>query len=232
MIIGIMQPYFFPYIGYWQLINTVDKFIIYDDVNYIKGGWINRNKILMNGEGRFITLQLNGASSHKHINETEIFTSDIYKRKFLKTLETYYRKAPYYQDVIPIINSIVLQDEKILSRYLELLIRRVCDYLAIKTELIVSSEIVKKNELKGQDKVLEICNLIGAKVYINAIGGKQLYSSGDFAARGVALKFIQSGNIKYRQFENDFIPNLSIIDVMMFNPVESIITMLDEYELI
>jgi len=232
MKIGIMQPYLFPYIGYWQLINAVDRYIIYDDVNFIKGGWINRNRILMNGEGKLISLQLHNASPNKLIKEVEVLGKPICNKKLLKTLESSYKKAPHYADVFSVIESVITQDEKNLARYLEFSIKRVCEYLSIDTELIVSSSIRKNNELRGQDKIIEICKILGANEYINAIGGQKLYSYSDFATKRIGLKFLQTGDIKYKQFKSDFIPNLSIIDVMMFNEPRKINIMLDDYVLL
>lgn len=232
MKIGIMQPYFFPYIGYWQLINAVDRYIIYDDVNFIKGGWINRNRILMNGEGKLINLQLHNASPNKLINEVEVLGNPICNKKLLKTLESCYKKAPHYADVFSVIESVITQDEKNLARYLEFAIKRVCEYLSIDTELIVSSTMKKNNELRGQDKVIEIYKILGADEYINAIGGQALYSQEDFEAQGISLKFLKTREINYKQYKNEFIPNLSIIDVMMFNLKDEIKRLLDKYELI
>jgi len=230
--VGIMQPYFFPYIGYWQLINAVDKFVIYDDVNFIKGGWINRNNILYNGKVKRINLQMNGASSNKLINEIEVSDSEIFRRKLLKTIEASYKKAPYFSETYKIIEDIVNNNEKNLAKYLEYSIRRISEYLLITTEIIMSSDINKNNELKGQDKVIEICQILGADKYYNAIGGQELYSREDFKKMGIELKFIKTNNISYNQFSHDFTPNLSIIDVMMFNSISEVNELLNEYTLI
>lgn len=232
MKLGIMQPYFFPYIGYWQLMNAVDKYVIYDDVNFIKGGWINRNRILMNGEAKMINLKMNGASPNKLINEVEVAEDIVYNKKLLKTIESCYKKAPYFEDVFPIIENIIIQDNKNLAKYLEYSIRKICKYLSINTELIVSSTLNKNNDLKGQDKVIAICNVLGADEYYNAIGGQELYSYSKFNTHGVKLSFLKTGMIEYQQFNNDFVPNLSILDVMMFNSVEDIKKMLNLYELL
>ncbi len=227
MKLGIMQPYFFPYIGYWQLMNVVDKYVIYDDVNFIKGGWINRNKILMNKKEKLINLQMHNASPNKLINEVEVLGDPVYNKKLLKTLEGCYKNATYYADAFPVIENVITQDEKNLANYLEFAIRKVCEYLSIDTELIVSSTINKNNDLRGQDKVIEICKLLGADEYFNAIGGQGLYSDEDFAAQGIQLKFLKTDTIMYQQFMNEFVPNLSIIDVMMFNSKEQVKKLLE-----
>ncbi|WP_315122272.1 WbqC family protein [uncultured Clostridium sp.] len=232
MKLGIMQPYFFPYIGYWQLINAVDKYIIYDDVNFINRSWINRNSILINDESKRINLQLIGASQNKLINEIEVLEDIIYKEKLLKTIETFYRKAQYYSEVFPVIENIINNDEKNLARYLEYSIKKICEYLYIDTELIVSSTIDKNNGLRGQDKILEICKILDGDEYYNAIGGQELYSYKDFESKNIKLRFLNTGKVEYKQFNNEFVPNLSIIDVMMFNSIEDIKKMLDQYELL
>jgi hypothetical protein len=231
MKLGIMQPYFFPYLGYWQLIHAVDKYVIYDDVNYIKGGWINRNNILINGESKRINLRLYKSSPNKLINEIAVLDNKIYFNKLVRTIESNYGKAPYFYDVFPVIERIIMQDESNLAKYLEYQIREVCNYLSISTEIIISSNIQKNNELKGQEKVIGICKVLGANEYINAIGGQNLYTYEDFATQGILLRFLETKKTNYTQFKNDFIPNLSIIDVMMFNEPSKINEMLDNYEM-
>jgi len=232
MKVGIMQPYFFPYIGYWQLINAVDAYVIYDDVNFIKGGWINRNNILVNGQVNFINLQTYKASPNKIINQIELLVNEMYNNKLLRKIEASYKKAPYYEEVIQLIENIIKQDEKNLAKYLANSIMKINKYLGIKTQIIMSSEIKKKYNLKGQDKVIDICKSLNATEYINAIGGIELYSKQDFITNGIQLKFLKSKEIKYKQYEDEFIPNLSIIDVMMFNSIEEINKMLNAYELL
>lgn len=232
MKLGIMQPYFFPYIGYWQLINAVDKYVMYDDVNFIKGGWINRNRILINGEAKMINVQMHGASSNKLINEVGLLENKVYDKKLLKTIESCYKKAPYFEKVFPIIKDIITQNKKKLAKYLENSIKKICKYLDINTQLIVSSSLNKNNDLKGQDKVIEICKILKADEYYNAIGGQELYCYDDFVAKNIKLSFLKTGMVEYNQFNNEFVSNLSIIDVMMFNSVEDIKEMLGHYELL
>jgi hypothetical protein len=233
MKLGIMQPYFFPYVGYWQLINVVDKYVIYDDVNFIKGGWINRNNILMSGEAKLISLQLQKASPNKLINEIEIHENTRNIKKLLKTIESNYKSAPYYATVFPMLENIITYDEKNLAEYLKYSITQICDFLSIDTEIIVSSTINKDNDLRGQDKVIEICKMLDADEYINAIGGQTLYSIEDFNKEEINLRFLKTGNISYEQFDNElFIPNLSIIDVMMFNSRDHIKEILQMYQLV
>lgn len=229
MKLGIMQPYFFPYIGYWQLLNAVDTYVIYDDVAYIKQGWINRNRMLLNGKDFMFSLPLIEASSFKNINQIDIVAGSP---KFLKSIEQAYAKAPYFHQVFPLVYSIINYEDHNLARYVTNSIHRVADYLHISTKLLVSSDIDKNNALKGQDKVLHISEMLGATQYYNAIGGQELYSKEDFSKRNISLVFLKTNPIVYKQFKNDFVPWLSILDVMMFNSVEEIQGMLNNYELL
>lgn len=229
MKLGIMQPYFMPYIGYFQLMKAVDKYVIYDDVNYIKRGWINRNNILENGEKKLFTISLHKASQNKLINEIEI--EDDFQ-KFLKTIQMNYRKAPYYSEIISLIERIVSFPDKNLARFLTNSFREILSYLSIDTELLVSSRLQKDCSLKGSDKILHICKLLGADTYYNAIGGQELYDKEEFAKNGIQLHFLQTAPISYPQFNQEFVPYLSIIDVLMFNSPEKVNKLLDEYTLI
>jgi len=226
---AIMQPYFFPYIGYFQLIDSVDTFVIYDDVNYIKQGWISKNRILLNGKDFNFVLNLKGASSFKKINEIEVGN---FNSKLSKTIQQAYSKAPFFAEAFPVIENILSNPESNLAKYLSFGITQICNYLSINTEILVSSDIQKNNELTGKDKVIEICKVLNADVYVNAIGGKELYSYEDFAEEKITLKFIKTLDIEYNQFKNEFVAWLSIIDVLMFNSPEQVKLMLNKYELV
>ena len=232
MKVGIMQPYFLPYIGYWQLINAVDKYVVYDDVNFIKKGWINRNRILSNGNDLFINILINKMSQNKLINETFLVEDESWKNKLLKTIENSYKKAPYYNCVMPILKNIVLNKENNLALYLFNSLVLVNRYIGIDTKIILSSSIIKDNKLKGTDKILEICEKLNATEYYNAIGGIELYSFDIFRKNGIILSFLKTNEITYQQFNNEFVSNLSIIDVMMFNSKDKIKEMLDDFTLI
>lgn len=224
-----MQSYFFPYIGYFQLIHAVDKFVIYDDVNYIKQGWINRNRILLNGKEFLITLKLDKAGSFKLINNINIIDN---KTKMLKTIKQAYCKAPYFSEVFSLLEKIFHCKEQNLSKFLINSIVLLCKYLDINTKILISSDFKKDNKLKGEAKVIHICKLLKADQYINAIGGMELYSKENFKKEGIDLKFIKSKPVKYEQFDNEFVTSLSIIDVLMFNHVSKVNNFLNEIEYI
>lgn len=230
MKLGIMQPYFLPYIGYFQLMKYVDKYVVYDDVNYIKGGWINRNNFLISNESRLLTIVLDGATPNKLICDIEI--KDDFG-KFLKTIRMNYSKAPFYRDVMPLLENICLSENRNLALFLLNSFRSILHYLNIDTELILSSSLNKNHSLKGKDKVIDICRLFCADTYVNAIGGQCLYNKDEFARDQIQLLFLKSSNdIVYRQFGTIYIPSLSFLDVLMFNSVEDTNLMLDNFELI
>lgn len=232
MKVGIMQPYFLPYIGYWQLMNAVDKYVVYDDVNYIKCGWINRNRILVDGQIKYINIPIKGASQDRLIKETIICDNKRLIVKNLKMIEQVYKKAPFFKEVYPQIECIYNCAKKNIPEFMMNSFEIIGNYLGIETELILSSSLEKDCSLRGQDKILAICECLKADEYYNAIGGQALYSYDAFKTRGIKLTFLQTGAIEYKRFRNEFQSNLSILDVMMFNSREQIQQMLGEFTLI
>lgn len=225
-----MQPYFMPYIGYWQRIHAVDQHIIYDDVNYIKGGWMNRNRIVIAGRPYFLSMNLVGASPNKLVNEVGVNPDPVLQGKVLKTLEQGYKKAVYYNEAMACLEPIICSKETNLAKYLEFQIREICGYIGINTEIKMSSGIEKDNSLKGQDKVIEICKKQGASMYYNAHTGMELYAKDEFEKEGLELVFIKDAStVKYRQFSNDFIPAMSIIDILMNCSKSEIGILLEDY---
>lgn len=231
MIMAGNQPYFIPYIGYWQLINAVDIFIISDDYNYIDKGWVNRNRILQNGKAAFFNIEIDHATSNKKIDQ--LFLSERMRTdKKLLQIRTVYRKAPYFEEGFALMSKIFECQEKNLADFLEYSIRCVCDYLGIGTKIIRSSSISGNAELKREYRIFDQCRYVGADTYINAIGGRALYGYDQFREEGIKLGFLQTDNITYQQFGQEFVPYLSIIDVIMFNSKEEIHKMLNQYTIL
>ena len=230
---AIMQPYLFPYIGYWQLINAVDTFVIYDDVNFIKGGWINRNNILLKNQKQIFSLALDKASPNKKINEILIMDNQKNRLSIIEKIKNAYHKAPNYNQTIPLLKEIILFEEQNLSLYIENSIKKISNYLNIKTDIIRSTDLNISKDLYAQNRVLEICKKFNTNIYVNPIGGQKLYSHEVFEENHMNLYFIQThDHISYKQFENYFIPNLSIIDILMFNNLNEIQKLLEECRLI
>ena len=233
MKLGIMQPYFFPYIGYWQLMNAVDTYVIYDDVTFIKNGWVNRNRILINGEARYFNLPTVGASSYVLIKDIKLSQEQKFFDKLIKSLEGAYKKAPCFEETMPLLETIILSGKEYMAELLELQIRSIAKHLGMNTKILLSSCDVKKNTaLRAQDKVLDICKNLHATEYYNAIGGTELYDKEIFAQNGIKLSFLATDQICYKQYKNEFVPYLSIIDVLMFNGVEKTKEFLNAFKLL
>jgi hypothetical protein len=220
--IAIMQPYFLPYIGYFQLMAAVDLFIVYDNIKYTKKGWINRNRMLQNDKDVMFSLPLKSDSDTLDVCEREL-AADFNRDKLLNQFKGAYRSAPYFAQTFPLVEQIVRYKDRNLFRFLHHSLVKTCDHLGITTEIRISSSIAIDHDLKNQDKVLALCTAVGANTYLNAIGGMELYSRETFREKGINLKFIQPKFFEYAQFGETIVPWLSIIDVMMFNSRERII---------
>ncbi len=236
MKIAIMQPYFFPYIGYFQLIQAADKFIFYDDVNFITKGWINRNRVIISRKVNYITVPLSDASQNKLIKDVYLANDSTKIKKMLASLRQSYSKAPFFADVFPLVETLLQKtsDKIPVSELAIESVTKVCDYLGINKPFEKSSSN-KYSETKGYskaDRLIQICKINNATEYINPIGGTELYQKEYFDAQGVKLFFLKSKEIKYRQFGEEFFPNLSIIDVLMFNSPAQVNDFLNCYELI
>lgn len=229
MKISIMQPYLLPYIGYWQLIQTSKYFVILDDVNFIKKGYINRNSILLNNRPYRFTLNLVNSSQNKLIKDIKIGNDT---KSILKTIEHSYKKSPFFKTTFPIFEDIFTNTEKNLSKFIGYSLIEISKYLGLKTDFIYSSKIIKKVNLKSQDRILEICQKLNADHYINNISGLNLYDYNLFLKKKIKLSFLKTNQTSYKQFKDKFIPNLSIIDIMMFNDKFKIYELLKNYTLI
>lgn len=230
MIIAGNQPYFLPYITYWQLINASDVFLIGDNYAYIRHGWINRNRILHRGAPTLFGIAVSKASSFSLISELHI--ADLDKRGKKSKLYEAYHKAPYYETGIQLVEEILDCQEDVLSEFLISSIKTICRYLDISTPIHRTSELEGNDAFKREGRIYDMCHRLGADTYINPIGGKALYDTDEFEKQGINLRFIKTGDITYQQFGDKFVENLSILDVIMFNSKDEIKEMLGRYELI
>lgn len=230
--VAVMQPYLFPYIGYFQLIRAVDVFVIYDDVNYIRQGWINRNNILLHGKAHRWTLPVADQSSFRHINRHEIGNPEHAKRKLLKLFESAYRKAPAFDEVYPLLEEVMAHPDANLAGFVANSLRRVSAFIGLDTRFALSSGIPKNPDDSAQQRVIDMVRHIGGTQYCNAIGGQALYSREDFEAAGIRLNFLRTGDVRYEQPAEEFVPCLSIIDVLMSCGRSGCLEHLDKYELI
>jgi len=236
MKIAIMQPYLFPYLGYYQLMRAVDHFVILDDGTYIKGGWINRNQILVQGRAGMFSVPLDGGGSHVKICDVQVDGKSYphWRTKFFKTLTFNYRRAPYFGDIEPLVAEVIpaqgtagLPIRQMAAHSLLAVMR----YLGLSFSHSLSSEYAKPDGVKGTDRVLFLCQALGATEYYNPPGGRQLYDRDAFRTRGVELKFLTPHKVPYAQRGADFVPWLSMLDILMFNSPEAVRTMLFAYDL-
>lgn len=220
-----MQPYFLPYLGYFQLIAAVDQFVLYDRIKYTKKGWINRNRFLLNGSDAMFSLPLKKGSDSLNIVEREL-AGDFDRRKLLGQFAGAYRHAPHFDRTMALLELIIRHPADNLFDYIHHSLTALRAHLALQTEIHVSSTLSFDNELKGQDKVIAICQAMGAQHYVNPIGGTELYAKPDFATHGIKLQFLKPRPFEYPQYGQPFVPWLSIVDVLMFNSVEAVRTCL------
>jgi WbqC-like protein family len=227
MKLAIMQPYLFPYLGYFQLIAAVDKFVFYDDVNFIKNGWINRNRLFLAGEVRYVTVPLADASSFSKINQILVQPrSTGWPRKLLETVRHSYCRAPYFGVVQSMLSEIFLTDDRRVAELAKGSVIAVSKYLGLRTRFVMSSAMYKNSHLGGVERVFDICRREEASQYVNLPGGSDLYDHQSFASRQLTLRFIEPKLTPYRQFSAQFCSSLSVLDVLMFNDRETARAML------
>lgn len=230
MIIAANQPYFLPYLSYWQMINASDIFFAGDNYAYIKRGWINRNRILYRDAPEFFGISVSKASSFSLISELHVANTD--KRRKMNKLYEAYHKAPYYEIGIQLMEEILDCKEVVLSEFLIASIKTICRYLEIDTPIRRTSELEGNDAFKREERIYDMCHRLGADTYLNPIGGKELYDAEAFARQGIKLRFINTDEITYRQFGDTFVEKLSILDVIMFNSKDEIREMLGRYMMI
>ncbi|MBU1666964.1 WbqC family protein [bacterium] len=229
MIVGSNQPYLFPYIGYWQLMNFADVYVISDSMQYIKKGYVNRNSILIDGKKHLFTLEALGVHGDTLINEVQVGNN---RKKIARSIYNAYIKAPYFKEVYPMIKEVLFYEEKNLARYIGNSIQKIAAYLEMDTKFIYLSELQGETSLTAQERTIDINKRLNANHYVNAIGGQELYNKDDFLNENIKLSFLKTEDIEYKQFKNEFVPCLSIIDIMMFNSKEKIQEMLKAYTLV
>lgn len=231
--IGVMQPYLFPYLGYFQLIATTDAFVLCDDLQYVKSSWINRNRVLCDGQPKLISFPLKKASHLGTIRERSLCDDfDKEAAALLRRISHLYTRAPYRDDVLPLLKEILEYPDRNLAAFNENSIRRICRYLGITTPICCASELNLEPHLDMQERVIQTVEKMRGELYINPVGGMELYCPAAFRERGLQLRFLQMNDFSYPQFKEPFVPALSIIDVMMFNSRQDVHDMLDRFSLL
>lgn len=229
MKLAIMQPYLFPYIGYFQLIAAVDKLTFYDDVNYIKGGWINRNRLILSGRVSYITIPTHGASSFTKINEVKVCPNSAWRKKLMESISQSYRRAPYFKEVFSLIDQTITSDDTSIASIAKESVIRTSAYLNLPTSFRLTSFDYQNQHLTGVERVIDICHRENSNNYFNLIGGKDLYDTAVFQSHGIELNFIDAKLKVYKQFSKSFQAGLSIIDILMFNSPKQAREMIEVY---
>jgi hypothetical protein len=232
MIVSIMQPYLFPYLGYFQLIAQSDVFVLHDDVNYIKGGWINRNRILREGQPCWMTLPVVRGPHDLSINRRQYQLTRENVGRLLRRIQSCYEKATYFAEAFEVIRAIMTFDDPNVAAFNANSLKQVAAHLDLSVPLIRSSELVAENMLAGEERVIDLCQRLGATDYVNPIGGKDLYSSKRFSGAGIRLRFLEPMISSYSQFNESQVPALSVIDALMFLDKDQILEKLKEFRLV
>lgn len=234
MTLGIMQPYFLPYLGYFALIKHVDQFILFDTPQFIRHGWIERNRVLkFNGETLYIKVPLEKFSRDTPINEVVIRNNENWKSKILAQLVPYKKNAPHYKEIVAALKDIFETQTNSIVALNYIALQKICTYLDISTPIKIWSQMdVEIEKVNAPDEwALNICKAMGANAYYNPPGGKDFFDSNKYSEAGIDLKYLELNQISYNQFSHDFVPYLSIIDVLMFNDKDSVNTMLNNIRL-
>jgi len=226
MKLAIMQPYLFPYIGYFQLVAAVNKFVFYDDVNFIKNGWINRNRLYLADEVRYITVPLAGASPFLKINEISVVENDLWRKKLIESIRHSYAKAPHFSPVNTFFTEVLFSNSLNIAELAIASVVAISTYLELSVQFVKSSTCYDNRNLVGSERIIDICKRENADQYYNLPGGQNLYSKEQFNSAGVNLHFVYPNLSPYKQIANQFQPGLSMIDVLMFNDRKAILEML------
>ncbi len=229
MSFAVMQPYLFPYLGYYQLVYAVDKFVFYDDVSFIKGGYINRNNILSNGLAQRFTVPVLGMSSNKLIKELNF---DVNVKKLLKTIEQSYRKSLYFETIYPIVETVLTDENRAVEHICSKSIALVFEYVGLSKDFYFSSQLSYDRDLSAANKLIAMSEVLNSNDYVNSPGGKSLYDKEYFSSKGVNLRFIEIEKYEYPQSIEKFVPHLSMIDVLMHNSKAQVVELLAKYNLV
>lgn len=222
MIVAVMQPYYFPYIGYFQLMAASDVFVLYDDVQYSKGSWANRNRILQSGRVAWLTLPVGAAPLAASYRERSYLLGRPQRQAHLARIAQAYRRAPCFDAVFPLVESIMAFEDDRVASFNAHLVSRLAAHLGLRCRLRLGSEFDNPDGDRAQQRILQICRRLGATTYLNAIGGTGLYQEAAFADVGIALRFLQPVSRPYPQASPSFVPFLSILDVLMNNELDDV----------
>ncbi|WP_110951925.1 WbqC family protein [Pseudomonas bohemica] len=230
--IAVMQPYLFPYLGYFQLIAAADVFVLGDDLQYVRSGWVNRNRILHNGDARLLSFPLKKDRFVLQINQRQLcdhFSEEA--ERLIRLITESYEQAPYFAQVMPLLERLIRFPQQNIALYAEHAIREMCAYLHIVTPIMRSSDLILGSPADKQERIIRIAHIFDATTFITPEGGSVIYDRDHFARNRLLVRFFRMGSVQYRQFGKPFVANLSIIDVLMFNCIEQVQQLLTQYQL-
>jgi hypothetical protein len=235
MKLAIMQPYFMPYIGYFSLIKHTDRFVVFDTVQYINKGWINRNRIISESPKGFtyMTVPVKKLSRKMFIKDTLIDLSQKWKKKIRGQLAYYKKKAPFYFQIKNLMEDILMKEYQTITELNVEALSIVCKFLDMPFKYtIFSQDRMGINSVNAPDEwALEICKKMGATTYVNPPGGKSFFNKDKYEFEGVDLNYLIMKLIPYKSVNGAYIPGLSIVDVLMFNDIDQVHMMMDSFEL-
>lgn len=219
--IALMQPYFLPYLGYFQLIAASDCFVVYDNVQFIKNGWIERNRYLLDGEAKWFGLPLAKGGHTQLIMERQV-SSHFDIAPLINKLAFAYRKAPHVERTLTWLDALLRLPAQNIAEFNELALRSCCSLLKLNTPIVRASEWAPASFAKGQERVIEVITAVGGSTYLNPAAGGGLYDAEAFADAGYELELLKPSLPAYRQHDKPFVAALSILDALMFNELEQV----------
>lgn len=227
--VAVMQPYLFPYLGTYQLAHAADCFVFFDDVAFIKKGYIHRNQLLLDGQAHAFSVPVRQMSQNRTILQHD-YTGDWEHLRGL--LHAAYRKAPNHAAVMPLVEAVIGEANENVAHKNARSLRLVFEYLGLAREWRFASDLPSAGPLRGAERIQDLCRQLGAQTYVNASGGRALYDAAAFSAQGLALRFLQSQGTPYaQQGGGAFVPNLSMLDLLMHLPPEAVREQLTRYTL-
>lgn len=254
-----MQPYLFPYLGYFQLIYAVDTFVLYDNLDFIRYGWVNRNRLLaVNGPPFYVIVPVRRKSPSRKIKDIQI-ADGSWRRKLLNSIYVNYNRAAYFEEVFPVLEHIIQCKTDSLSRLNKVSVVDIATYLNMDTDILVDPKFDWLEEKLSKQsahltsafpylhlsepsvkviRAIEICRALNAKTLVNPIGGIVLYPKAEFERNDLTIWFLIMREVRYPQnstgfkYRGHFYPRLSIIDVLMNCGKEGTSALLHEFMLV
>lgn len=225
MNLALMQPYFFPYVGYFDLICNCNRFVVFDEAQYIKQGWINRNRVLHPGEGwQYVTVPVQKHRSSTRIGQVSIVPDDSWKSKLKARLTHLKSHAPHYAETMDLLDDCLDSDERSISKFNVAIIEKICRFLGIEFNCSYISELGLDlgSGLGPGDWALQLARRLKARNYVNLPGGEDLFDAAAFQKSDIGLCIRKIEPFVYSTGKYVFQENLSIIDVLMWNSVTEI----------